>query len=91
MQASSESNSNLSNLQVDNNLKNLPKLDLLKSKVWFISYGGNNRIITLEYQLNPQIFSVIQKNMRSSVLESPSRTQSNKVELNTKFYSYRKW
>jgi hypothetical protein len=82
---------NLSNLQVDNNLKNLTKLDLLKNKVWSISYELNNRRITLEYQFNLQIFSVIQKNMRSSAPERSSRTQSNKVGFNPKLYSYRKW
>jgi hypothetical protein len=30
-------------LQVDNNLKNLTKLDLLKNKLWLISYELNNR------------------------------------------------
>jgi hypothetical protein len=51
-------------MQVDNNLKELPKLDLLKNKVWFISYEINNRRITLGHQNNPHIFSVPQKNMR---------------------------
>jgi hypothetical protein len=88
MQSYNEPTAHSSILQVDNNLKNLPKLDLLKNKVWFISYELNNRKISLEYQFNPQIFSAIQKNMRSSALESSSRTQSNKVGLNTKFYFY---
>jgi hypothetical protein len=75
-------------MQVDNNLKNLTKLVLLKNKWWLISYELTNRKISLEYQFNPQIFSVIQKNMRSSALESTSRTQSNKVGFKTKFYFY---
>jgi hypothetical protein len=51
----------LSYLQVDNNLKNLTKLDLLKNNMWLISYELNNREITLEHQNNPQIFSELQK------------------------------
>jgi hypothetical protein len=51
-------------LQVDNNLKKLPKLDLLKNNMWFISYDFNNRRITLGHQNNPHIFSEPQKNMR---------------------------
>jgi hypothetical protein len=51
-------------LQVDNNLKKLPKLDLLKKKAWFISYEFNNRRITLGHYNNPHIFSEPQKNMR---------------------------
>jgi hypothetical protein len=54
----------LSHLQVDNNLKNLTKLDLLKNKLWVISYELNNRKIAIEHQNNPQIFSESQKNMR---------------------------
>jgi hypothetical protein len=44
-------------LQVENNHKNLTKLDLLKNKMWLTSYELNNRKIALEYQNNPQIFS----------------------------------
>jgi hypothetical protein len=51
-------------LQVDNKLKNLTELDLLKNNLWLISYEINNREITLEHQNNPQIFSGFQKNMR---------------------------
>jgi hypothetical protein len=54
----------LSYLQVDNNLKNLTKFDLLKNKLWLISYELNNRKIALEHQNNPEIFSELQKNMR---------------------------
>jgi hypothetical protein len=51
-------------LQVDNNLKKLPKLDLLKNKAWFISYEFNNRRKTLGHQNNPYIFFESHKNMR---------------------------
>jgi hypothetical protein len=51
-------------LQVDNNLKNLTKLDLLKNNLGLKSYELNNRVITLEHQNNPQIFFEFQKNMR---------------------------
>jgi hypothetical protein len=88
MQSYNEPTAHSSILQVDTNLKNLPKLDLLKNKVWFISYELNNRNITLGYQFNPQIFFVIQKNMRSTALESSSRTQSNKVGFSSKFKFY---
>jgi hypothetical protein len=54
----------LAYLQVDNNLKNLTKLDSLKNNLWLISYELNNWEITLEHQNNPQIFSELQKNMR---------------------------
>jgi hypothetical protein len=53
----------LAYLQVDNNLKNLTKLDSLKNNLWLISYELNNREMTLENQNNPQIFSELQKNM----------------------------
>jgi hypothetical protein len=81
----------LSIMQVDNNLKNLTKLDLLKNKLWLISYELTDREISLEYQFNPQIFSAIQKNMRSSALERSSRTQSNKVGFSTKLKYYCRW
>jgi hypothetical protein len=80
--------SNPTCLQVDNNLKNLTKLDLLENNLWLISYELNNREITLEYQNNPQIFSELQKNMRQSALESFSRTQSKVIGFNTKVYPY---
>jgi hypothetical protein len=50
-------------LLVDNNLKNLTKLDLPKNNLWLISYELNNRKITLEYQNKSQIFSELQENM----------------------------
>jgi hypothetical protein len=59
-------------LHVDNNLKNLTRLDLPKNNLWLISYELNNREITLEYQNNSQIFSEHQKNMPKRVLESSS-------------------
>jgi hypothetical protein len=78
-------------MQVDNNLKNLTKLDLLKNKLWLIFYELTDREISLEYQFNPQKFSVIQKNMRSSALERSSRTQPNKVGFSTKLKYYCRW
>jgi hypothetical protein len=55
----------LSNLQVDNNLKNSTKLDLLENKLGLTSYELNIRETALEHQNNPHIFSESQKkNMR---------------------------
>jgi hypothetical protein len=54
---------NPAHLLVDNNLKNLTKLDLPKNNLWLISYELNNRKITLEYQNKFQIFSELQENM----------------------------